>query len=193
MSATTGDAAAPPTLREAITLVTDQVTQDVRHFALGLGPGNSTSHAAEVLAQGAKNGVSLPEPGPVATELLTGGDAIKFRDAQSSVLGVWGDLGTLGALLYAAVCLLGAWCLVAPLGLRAALRSPRAWSGPVLVGGVLAGGTLLDWPEQASVVLPVMLAVLLVAAREQASASAPPEEREAAVARPSTEPTVAAR
>ena len=155
---------AAPTLRDGISTVSDHLTRGPRQLLLGLGPANTTSHAAEVLTQGAKNGVNLPRPGPVARGLLNGGDDIKFRDAQSSVLGIIGDLGVIGTLLYAAVCLCGVLVLFAGTGFRRALRSPEAWTAACIVGSLLVGGTLLDWPEQASVVLPVILAALVVSA-----------------------------
>jgi hypothetical protein len=151
-----------PTLRDGISTVADELTSGPRELLLGLGPANTTSHAAEVLAQGAQNGVSLPAPGPVAAELLSGTDPIKFRDAQSSALGLWGDLGTLGVLLYAAACLFACYLLAAPRGLRRAAGSVRAWTVLSLVGGLFVGGTLLDWPEQASAVLPVALALAVL-------------------------------
>jgi len=161
VAGTGGDAAAP-TLRDAATAVSTEVTADPLSAMFGEGPGNTTSHAAEVLAQGAKNGVSLPEPGPLATELLTGADEIKFRDAQSSVLGVWGDLGSMGALLYLLLCAGCAYALFRDAAPAARWGNPRAWAAPMIVAGLLAGGTLLDWPEQASVVLPVLLAALVL-------------------------------
>ena len=51
-------------VRQGASAVADELTADPRSFLLGLGPANSTTHAAEVLARGAKNGVSLPAPGP---------------------------------------------------------------------------------------------------------------------------------
>jgi hypothetical protein len=153
-----------PTLKQAATAVRESLTADPIAALFGRGPANTTSHAAEILAQGAKNGVSLPPPGPLATELLTGGDAFKFRDAQSSVLGVLGDLGVVGLVLYLTVCALATWVLFRTTESVATFHSPRAWTVPWIVAGVLAGGTLLDWPEQASVVLPLMLAVLVLRA-----------------------------
>jgi hypothetical protein len=158
----TGSDAAAPSLRDAATAVSQELTGDPLSAVFGEGPGNTTSHAAEVLAQGAKNGVSLPEPGPLATELLTGADDIKFRDAQSSVLGIWGDLGSLGALLYLLLCAGCAYAMFRHAAPAARWGHPRAWAAPLIVAGVLAGGTLLDWPEQASVVLPVLLAALVL-------------------------------
>jgi hypothetical protein len=154
--------ASAPTLQEAAAAVAREITRDPGSAVFGEGPGNTTSHAAEVLAQGAKNGVSLPEPGPLATELLTGADDIKFRDAQSSVLGIWGDLGSLGALLYFLLCAGCAYAMFRHAAPAARWGHPRAWAAPLIVVGVLAGGTLLDWPEQASVVLPVLLAALVL-------------------------------
>lgn len=162
--------ATTPTLREAVPRVGDELTGSVVDFGFGLGPGNSVSHAAEVLAQGTQNGVSMPAPGPVATELLTRQDDIKFRDAQSSLLGLVGDLGFLGALAYAAVLLVGVLTLARSFAQASIWRSARAWAAAALVAGVLAGGSLLDWPEQASVVVPVMFAVLVLGT----SAPAPP-------------------
>jgi hypothetical protein len=168
-----GDATVP-TLRDAAPAVGSAVTSGPRELLLGLGPGNSTSHAAEVLAQGAKNGVSLPAPGPLALDLLSDADDIKFRDAQSTVLGLWGDLGTVGSIAYAATCLTCLYALVVPAGLRRAIRSPRCWAIPLLAAGVLAGGTLLDWPEQASVVIPVALALLVLAGNSAPAGPASP-------------------
>jgi hypothetical protein len=153
-----------PTLKQAGTAVRESLTADPVAALFGRGPANTTSHAAEILAQGAKNGVSLPPPGPLATELLTGGDAFKFRDAQSSVLGVLGDLGLVGLVLYLGVCALAAWVLFRAAEPDRPFRSPRAWTVPWIIAGVLAGGILLDWPEQASVVLPLALAVLVLRA-----------------------------
>jgi hypothetical protein len=153
-----------PTLKQAGTAVRESLTADPVAALFGRGPANTTSHAAEILAQGAKNGVSLPPPGPLATELLTGGDAFKFRDAQSSVLGVLGDLGGVGLVLYLGVCALAAWVLFRAAEPDRPVRSPRAWTVPWIIAGVLAGGILLDWPEQASVVLPLALAVLVLRA-----------------------------
>jgi hypothetical protein len=94
--------------------------------------------------------------------LLTGGDALKFRDAQSSVLGVIGDLGLVGAGLYLVVCVLATLGLFRGVESATPSHSRRAWTMPWVVAGLLAGGTLLDWPEQASVVLPVLLACLMI-------------------------------
>ncbi len=127
---------------------------------LGLGPANSVSHAAEILAKGPANGVALPPPGPVARHLLTEEGTLQFEDAQSTALGLFGDLGTLGVLAYGALLLLSAMVLVRRT--MAQTRSIAFAVAPVLlIGGVLGGGLLLDWPEQATIALPVSLAVLI--------------------------------
>jgi hypothetical protein len=165
--ATTSDRgeATAPDIREGISVVSDSLTSEPVPFIFGRGPANTTSHAAEVLAAGNKNGLALPAPGPLAQQLLPVEDPIKFRDAQSSLLGVWGDLGTLGAALYLTVCAGAAFLVFRSLSDGSIWASPRAWSVPFVAGGLLAGGTLLDWPEQASIVLPVVLAILALAAR----------------------------
>jgi hypothetical protein len=157
-----GNTEGAPTLRQAAVAVRQGLTSGPADALFGGGPANTTSHAAEILAQGAEKGVSLPPPGPIATELLTGGDALKFRDAQSSVLGVIGDLGLVGASLYLLVCVLATLGLFRCVESATPSRSRRAWTMPWVVAGLLAGGTLLDWPEQASVVLPVLLACLMI-------------------------------
>jgi hypothetical protein len=65
---------------------------------------------------------------------------------------------------------------------------------------LVTGGTLLDWPEQASVVLPVLLAALVLAGSNRKSTAATVERRKVArtlsvaqdgplVAEPSTQPS----
>lgn len=162
--ATTGDAgdATQPTLSTAATLISRHMTSSPTAFLFGLGPANSASHSAEVLAQGAKSGVSLPQPGPIAQQLLAEQDVIRFRDSQSTLLGIWGDLGSVGAALYLLFCA-GAVIALVRLGSGYRLLTPRALAHPAVVVGLLAGGALLDWPEQSSVVLPLALSILVLA------------------------------
>lgn len=162
--ATTADKgdATQPTLADANKILRREMTESPRAFLFGLGPGNTTTHAAEILARGARSGLSLPPPGPVARELLSEEDVIKFRDAQSTDIGLWGDLGTVGAAGYLAF--VGSAVLIlcgASGGFRA--RVPRAWAITAMVLGLLAGGILLDWPEQATVVLPLALVICALA------------------------------
>ncbi|HEX8498689.1 MAG TPA: hypothetical protein VF661_15940 [Actinomycetales bacterium] len=171
-----GDGTAAPapdvvTLRESIPVLVDAVTSSPQAFLRGLGPGNSVSHAAEVLLQRAPAGGS--DAGPVAERLLSSEGGLQFQDAQSSVLGVWGDLGLLGALCYLAVLLLAAHALA---GGRARWRSHGATSFLVVTigAGILAGGLPLDWPEQGSIVLPLMLPLLALAHVQAARARSEP-------------------
>jgi hypothetical protein len=153
-------AAQAPDIREGISVVAAGVTSGPRSFVFGQGPANTTSHAAEVLTEDAQSGGALPDPGPLARQLLTGKDDIKFRDAQSTLLGIWGDIGTLGAGLYLIVtgsAMLALFRASSPSSRRG---NSHAWSVALIALGILAGGTLLDWPEQASVVLPLMLTTL---------------------------------
>lgn len=172
-----------PTLREAVAVLGDTVPATARTFLFGLGPANSVSHAAEVLAQGPRNGVSLPPPGPVAVRLFKGGDTkLKFEDAQSSLLGVWGDLGAVGALAYLTATVSCVWALLAPAWDGWPRSGVKTLTAVLLVLGVFAGGLLLDWPEQAGVVLPMALAIWVVAqvppsARPARHAVAVPEAR----------------
>ncbi|MGH8892615.1 MAG: hypothetical protein ACRDWY_04820 [Actinomycetes bacterium] len=177
---TTGEAgdATQPTLDDAIDLTTEHVMATPDAFLFGLGPGNSTTHAAEILARGSKNGVALPPPGPVARQLVAGEDVIHFRDAQSTLLGIWGDLGTIGAVIYLLNCAIAATLLLLATW-RRHKNALRAWSIPAVIGGTLVGGVLLDWPEQSSVVIPTALVVVVLAG----SAS----ERPSAFDRPSAE------
>ncbi|RZS91293.1 hypothetical protein EV189_0530 [Motilibacter rhizosphaerae] len=152
---------APATIKDALRVVGSAVPGSARTLLLGLGPGNSVSHAAEVLAQGPANGASVTPPGPVALELLRSEGALQFEDAQSSVLGVWGDLGTLGALLWVAAVASAAAALVAVVA-RASGRVLVLLGVAALVLGPLAASSLLDWTEQASVELPVVLAAVVL-------------------------------
>ena len=166
LEAFAGDKAAPtpdnPTLRDAVRALDSAVNGSARTAVLGLGPANSVSHAAEVLARGTTSGPRLPKPGPVATSLLTSEGPLQFEDAQSSLLGLWGDLGALGVVLYAASLVTALLCLWRFLGgLR---RAPLALVlAGMLVAAPLAASFLLDWMEQASIVLPVALALVMLA------------------------------
>lgn len=160
-SAEPGDAS-QPTLADAMKILREELTATPRAFLVGLGPGNTTTHAAETLARGSRSGLRLPPPGPVARALLSEEDVIKFRDSQSTDIGIWGDLGVLGASAYLAFVASAIRTLgKASGGFRASV--PRAWAIAAIVLGLLAGGVLLDWPEQATVVLPLALVVCVLA------------------------------
>ena len=149
-----------PTLRDASRVLSEILPNSTTTLLFGLGPGNSVSHAAEVLAGGAANGASLPRPSLIASSLLVDEGDIAFEDAQSSVLGLWGDLGTVGAALYAAaVGLATAVLLRSASGLS---RLIRLLSIGLVVGGLMVGGVLLDWTEQAAIVIPIGLILLVL-------------------------------
>lgn len=173
-----------PTLDDSLSEVSDRLDSP-SFLLLGLGPGNSVSHAAEILAKGPANGVGLPPPGPVARRLLSEEGTLQFEDSQSTALGLFGDLGALGVLAYGALLLLSAGVLVAQ-----AMAQPRylglAASVVLLIGGVLGGGLLLDWPEQATIALPVSLAVLIACRAEgrHSEALAAPERLSRSEQRP---------
>lgn len=161
-----------PTLRDAAELLSMSVPATPRSFLLGLGPGNTVSHAAEVLAVGTRSGIRLPPPGPVARSLFRAGQPqLQFEDPQSSLLGLWGDLGAIGSLAY----LVAVGTSVRVLLASAWGGRPQSWAhlltAVLLVLGAIAGGTLLDWPEQASIVLPLTLALLVLAGHWSAPAT----------------------
>lgn len=145
------------TLRDAVPVVLDELSSSPAHLLLGLGPANSVSRAADVLARQGIDGTSLPQPGPVAQQLLGIGEELQFQDAQSSLLGVLGDLGVAGALLFLLLVLTAAWSLLQS-------RDRRARAALLQVLGLLAGtwggAVLLDWPEQAPVAVVVALCAL---------------------------------
>lgn len=168
--ATNPDAGSPTagpgalTIRDALDRVRDELTRGPDTLLLGLGPANSVSHGAAVLAQGPANGSDLPAPGPLASELLEGDVALLgIEDPQSSVLGLVGDLGLLGVLGYLAAVVAATGAMLVRTARGAAGRID-ALTVVLVVGGLGAGGLLLDWPEQAGVVLPLAL-VLLVTVR----------------------------
>lgn len=161
----------PPTLGVARERVVDEVLGSPRSALLGLGPGNSVSHAAEVLAQGT-SGITLPAPGQVALDLVAVEGDLQFEDAQSSLLGAWGDLGGLGALAYVVALLLLAR-EAAPRRLRLDRGTGLYAVAVVVLGAPLGAGLLLDWPEQASIVLP-LAATAMVALRAARAGSADP-------------------
>ncbi len=166
----------PATIKDAIGVLRSEVPRNPDSFLFGLGPANTVSHAAEVLARGAKSGVALPDPGPVARQLVADDADIKFSDGQSSALGLWGDLGIVGALLYVVAVALCAFGLAT--GRRASgRRVVLVATQLMLVAGPLAVGLLLDWSEQASVVLPIALAAM-VAGRADRPSSAPASRQE---------------
>ena len=154
--------AARVTLRDGLPVLTAAVTDSATTFALGLGPANSVSHAADVLVQRSPATQGAGAAGPVAERLLTHKGDLQFEDAQSSLLGVWGDLGLLGAVGYLAVL---ASALHVITGGRARWRRQGNKNFLILAvaAGIMAGGGPLDWPEQASIVLPLMLSVLAMA------------------------------
>lgn len=164
------------TLREGVPRLVDAVTATPRSLVLGLGPANTVSHAAEVLVQRSPATTGPGAAGPLAERLLTSEGGLQFEDAQSSVLGVWGDVGLLGSAAYLAVLALAADAIV---GGVAGWRRHRGEGFLVLaIGvGVMAGGLPLDWPEQGSIVLPLLLPMLALtrtrAARARTSPSVP--------------------
>lgn len=169
------------TYHESLRELATAVPASARSLLLGLGPGNSVSHEAEILVQGT-GGSASAGAGPVATRLLSDEGSLQFEDAQSTVLGVYGDLGVVGSLGYLLVLVLACGCLCG---------SPRTWwRGDrlrtfVLVGtavGMLVGAVPLDWPEQASIVLPLLLVLVAVArGRDAAHPSADSDHRPGAV------------
>lgn len=186
-------AAKAPTLRDAVDALVDEVPASPRTFVLGLGPGNSVSHAAEVLAQGGKGSARLPAPGPLARRMLGTDDRLQFEDAQSSLLGVWGDLGTLGALLYALSVLLAALLLVRRVLAQSGLRVVRAGSLLILLLGLLGGGFPLDWTEQAAIVLPLSLCLVVVVRAGSSTARRAPDDPAAAAGPTGTTASLAQR
>ncbi|RKS80299.1 hypothetical protein CLV35_0726 [Motilibacter peucedani] len=158
-TAETGTPAA--TLRDALTTLGHDVPASPRTFLLGLGPANSVSHAAEVAASGGKGSTHLPAPGPVARLLLGTKGQLQFEDAQSSLLGVWGDLGAVGALLYLLSLGLSAWAALTVVLARRTDVLRRALMVVLVPLGVLGASSALDWSEQASIVLPVALVVVV--------------------------------
>lgn len=146
-----------PTLRDALTDLRAEVSASTSSFALGLGPANSVSHAAQVMVER-----SPASAGPVAARLLANPGDLQFEDAQSSVLGLWGDLGALGVLAYLAVMVLGLVAMLVPAAGWRALLSLRGLTLAYLGAAILGGGLPLDWPEQGSVVLPLTLVLLVV-------------------------------
>lgn len=164
----TASAVEPVTYRDALRVLGDEVPASPWTALTGLGPANSVSHAADVLVHDAQP--DSARVGPVANRLLRERGDLQFEDAQSSVLGVWGDLGILGALAYAGVMLSAAWCLTRfTRGEQA--RRRRIFSVVATGLGVLAGGIALDWPEQAAIVLPVALTLMAVSRRPESAAA----------------------
>jgi len=158
---------APPdkarvTLRQGLPVLAEAVTGSAATFMLGLGPANTVSHAADVLVQRSPATTGASAAGPVAERLLTHKGDLQFEDAQSSLLGVWGDIGLLGSVAYLALL---ASALHALTGGR--IEWPRNGHKKFLIlaiiVGIMAGGGPLDWPEQASIVLPLLLPVLALA------------------------------
>ncbi|NHC46351.1 hypothetical protein [Motilibacter aurantiacus] len=156
----TPETAGYPTLRDAATAVREGTTESPTSFLFGLGPGNSVSHAAQVLAQGPASGVGLPAPSDLAVQLVGRESRLQFEDAQSSLLGLWGDLGATGTLAYAGALALAVLGLLGTVR-RSALRLPLRAAVLVLAGGVVAVGLPLDWQEQAGVVLPLALSIVV--------------------------------
>jgi hypothetical protein len=152
-----------PTLKTAARTLAHDVPESPRTLLFGLGPANTVSHAGEILVIKGGHGLHLPAAGPVATKLMQNeGGRLKFEDAQSSMLGIWGDLGTVGALLYLAAVTLGTLVLIGRFRRRAGWVL-LAVAVAYFTVGTLVGGVPLDWPEQTGVVLPLVLAMVVAA------------------------------
>jgi hypothetical protein len=132
-------------------LILDEITQDPARFIAGLGPAESVSRAAFMTtylftsedSAIAKLGLHQASTALCANSLArdVSGGGSSFNSAVSSMLGVLGDLGILGAIAYGG--------LVATVMLR--LKRRRSALAVAALGGwamFIVLGFVYDWREQ---------------------------------------------
>lgn len=151
-------------------LVWHDATSDPASLLFGKGPATTVSRTAFALVPGYLQNSSIPstlglKPSPYSTQIrtinaeATGVDihsyeGTSFNSAISSALGVFGDLGVLGALVYA--------CLLATLFLGLFSSSSRL-AGPAmgLLSMYFVLGFIYDWWEEPAFTVLVGIIVSL--------------------------------